>query len=94
MKTCLRVQDRSKWGKVVNLVGSVTGKDKKSFESSFEETDSEGKADNARKLKEASMNVVVRFEGADGVKRVDPLKLTKIIRTQVGEVKYARVLRD
>lgn len=44
--------------------------------------------------KEISLNVVVRFEGEGGVKKIEPLKLTKIIRAQVGEVKYARVLED
>jgi len=39
-------------------------------------------------------NVVVRFEGEGGVKKMDPLKLTKIIREKVGEVKYARILGD
>lgn len=38
------------------------------------------------------LNVVVRFKGK--LKKVDPLKLTKIIRGQVGEVKYVRVLGD
>lgn len=57
-------------------------KRKKQNESSFEGTDSEGKADDAKKLKEASLNVVIWFEGVDEVKKVDPLKLTKIIRMQ------------
>jgi len=37
---------------------------------------------------------VVRFESEGGVKKMDPLKITKIFRTQVGEVKYAKVLGD
>ena len=36
----------------------------------------------------------MRFDGNEGVKKMDPLKLTKILRGQVGEVKYARVLGD
>lgn len=39
------------------------------------------------------LNVVVRFMGEGGVKEVDPLKLTKIIREQVGEVKRERFRR-
>lgn len=39
-----------------------------------------------------SFNVVVRFEGEGGVKKIDPLKLTKIIRAQGCEVKFVRVL--
>ena len=37
--------------------------------------------------------MVVRFEEG-GVKKLDPLKLTQIIRRQVGEVRHARVLED
>lgn len=40
-----------------------------------------------------NFRVVVRFEG-DGVKNVDPIKLTNIIKKQVGEVRYAGVLND
>ncbi|TDH16307.1 hypothetical protein EPR50_G00018610 [Perca flavescens] len=42
---------------------------------------------------EEKWNVVVRFE-EPGVKSLDPFKLTKIIKNQVGEVKYARILND
>lgn len=45
------------------------------------------------KESEEKWNVVVRFE-EPGVKSLDPLKLTKIIKNQVGEVKYARILND
>ena len=44
--------------------------------------------------KKESLNVVVRFDGEGGVKKMDPLTITKIIRTQVGEGKYAKVLGD
>lgn len=36
---------------------------------------------------------MVRFEGEEEVKKIDPQKINKI-RAQIGEVKYARVLRD
>ena len=29
-----------------------------------------------------------------GVNKLEPLKLTKIMRAQVGEIKYVRVLKD
>ncbi len=29
-----------------------------------------------------------------GIKKTDPIKLTKIIKGQIGEVKYARILGD
>jgi len=45
------------------------------------------------KESEEKWTVVVRFE-EPGVKGLDPLKLTKIIKNQVGEVKYARILND
>ena len=53
------------------------------------------KAKRIRGVKESEekWNAVVRFE-EPGVKSLDPLKLTKIIKNQVGEVKYARVLND
>ncbi len=35
-----------------------------------------------------------RFEGEGGIKKIDPIKLTKIIKEQIGEVKYARILGD
>ena len=38
--------------------------------------------------------VVVRFEGVSGVKAMDPLKLTKILKNQVGAVNNAKVLDD
>lgn len=42
---------------------------------------------------EEKWNVVVRFV-EPGVKSLDLLKLTKIIKKQVGEVKYARIIND
>lgn len=51
------------------------------------------KAKRSKEVKESGekWNVVVRFE-EPGVKSVDPIKLMKIIKNQVGEVKYARIL--
>ena len=45
------------------------------------------KAKRLREEKEEKWNVVVRFEDG-GVKNMDRIKLTKIIKSQVGEVKY------
>ncbi|XP_041927035.1 uncharacterized protein LOC121690512 [Alosa sapidissima] len=45
------------------------------------------------KEKEEKWNVV-RFDEDGGVKSIDPINLTKIIKNQVGEVKYARILSD
>jgi len=67
---------------------------KKEYKDSVEDTESEGQEDEERNRKKGNFNIVVRFEGEGGVKKMDPLKITKIIRTQVGEVKYAIVLRD
>lgn len=39
------------------------------------------------------MNVILKFE-EKGVKRIDPFKLPRVLRAQVGEIKYAKVLRD
>lgn len=44
-------------------------------------------------VSEEKWNVVVRFV-EPGVRSLDPLKLTKIIKKQVGKVKYARILND
>lgn len=38
--------------------------------------------------------MVVRFEGGDGAKKIGPVKQTKVLREQVGEIKFARVLDD
>ncbi|XP_045913420.1 uncharacterized protein LOC123975742 [Micropterus dolomieu] len=54
----------------------------------------ESEEDEGKEPKIRLLNVVVRFEGEGGVKKMDPLKLTKIIREKVGEVKYARILGD
>lgn len=35
--------------------------------------------------KVVSLNVVTRFEGEGGVKKIDLLKLTKIVRAQLGK---------
>lgn len=47
-----------------------------------------------RSESESQFNVVVRFSGEGGAKHLDPLKLTKIIKNQVGDVRFARVLND
>lgn len=57
-------------------------------------TDSEEGEGGQKASQDKQVNMVVRFEGEGGVKKIDPLKLTKIIRGQVGEVKYAKVLAD
>ena len=69
-------------------------KRKKEDKDSLEGTESEGQGEEAKSGRKGSLNVVVRFEGEGGVKKMDPLKITKIIRAQVGEVKYAKVLGD
>lgn len=64
-------------------------KRKKRSEGSTEGTDSEGNEEGTN----PSMNVIVRFE-EEGVKKIDPLKLTRALKAQVGEIKYAKILRD
>lgn len=49
---------------------------------------------NEEPVNEGQMNVIVRFEGEGGVRYLDPLKLAKIIKNQVGELSFARVLND
>lgn len=66
-------------------------KRKKEDKDSVEGTESEGQGDQVKNGKKEALNVVVRFEGEGGVKKMDPIKITKIIRAQVGEVKYAKV---
>lgn len=66
-------------------------KKKKTHKDSLGGTDGEGWEDNAKSPKTGSLEVVVRFEGEGGVKEMEPLQLTKIIRAKVGEVKYVRV---
>lgn len=67
-------------------------KRKKKTDSSSGGTESEEEI--GREKREGIPNVVVRFEGEDGVKKLSPLKLTKIVRDCIGEVKYVRVLGD
>lgn len=69
-------------------------KRKKNDKESLESTESEGQGEEVNSGKKESLNVVVRFDGEGGIKKMDPLTITKIIRTQVGEVKYAKVLGD
>lgn len=69
-------------------------KRKKQEENSLEGSENESQEGMSGRKKTEMYNVVIRFEGEEGVKRMDPLKMTKIIKTQVGEIKYARVLRD
>lgn len=57
--------------------------------STVEGSDSEGKGEGAN----LTTNVILRFE-EEGVKRIDLLKLPRVLRAQVGEIKYAKVLRD
>lgn len=83
------------WEEVVrgNRIGKVSRPKCKQRPSSGR-TKSEGREGEEKEPKGGLMNVVVRFEGEEGVKKIDPLKLSKVIRRQVGEVKYARVLGD
>ena len=74
--------------------GESGRKRKKEDKDSVEDTESEGQGDEERNRKKGDFNVVVRYEGEGGVKKMDLLKITQIIRTQVGEVKYAKVLGD
>lgn len=69
-------------------------KRKKNDSDSLGGTESEGREVEVNDLRTEMFNVVVRFEGEGGVKKTDPLKLTKIIKAQIGEVKYAKVLGD
>ena len=69
-------------------------KRKKEDKDRLEGTESEGQGEEAKSGRKGSLNVVVRFEGEGGVKKMDPLKITKIIRAQVGEFKYAKVFGD
>lgn len=69
-------------------------KRKKNDSDSLGGTGSEGREVEVNDLRSELFNVVVRFEGEGGVKKTDPLKLTKIIKARIGELKYARVLGD
>lgn len=69
-------------------------KRKKKHASSIGDSESDGSGKMGKIVKEGILNVVVRFEGEGGIKKIDPIKLTKIIKNQIGEVKYARVLGD
>lgn len=61
------------------------GKRKKRYNasSSSGRTESEGREEEERIPKEKLLNVVSRFQGEEGVKKVDPLKLTKIISWRI-----------
>lgn len=85
-KNVLRRRSGEPWEHGV-VPGRAAVKERKSNTGGSESEDKEPE-------KEIWLNVVVRFEGEGGVKKIEPLKLTKIIRAQVGEVKYARVLED
>lgn len=61
---------------------------------SLSETENEGGESERKNPKAGVLSVVLRFEGEGGVKKTDPLKLTKIIRGQIGEVNHAKVLGD
>ena len=78
--------------------GRASGiKRKKEDKDSLEGTESQGQGEEAKSGRKGSLNVVVRFEGEGGVKKMDPLKITKKKpkkRARVGEVKYAKVLGD
>lgn len=64
-------------------------KRKKRSEGSSEGSDSEGKGEGAN----LTMNAILRFE-EEGIKRMDLLKLPRVLRAQEGEIKYAKLLRD
>lgn len=55
---------------------------------------SEGSEEREKIMKEGIINVVSRFEGEGGIKKADPIKLPKIIKGQIVDVKYARILGD
>lgn len=61
---------------------------------SLGETESEEREEEGEDPKARPLNAVIRFEGEGGVKKMDPLKPTKSIRAQIGEVKYAWILGD
>ncbi len=85
----------SEWERVVRGRKDRRKRKKKDGDSgSAGGTESEGREDERKGMKVGLLNVVVRFEEEGEVKKVDPLKLTKIIRGQIGEVKYARENRN
>lgn len=86
----------SEWKKMGKGGEGGSRKRKKQDKDSQGGTDSGEREEKANNPKTGSLFVVVvRFEGGGGVKKMDPLKhKKKIIRAQVGEVKYARVLGD
>lgn len=81
-------------GSRTKKLANVRRKRKKNYSDSLGGTESEGREVEVNNLRSELFNVVVRFEGEGGVKKTDPLKLTNIIKAQIGEVKYARVLGD
>lgn len=56
-------------------------------------TNSEGKSDNTG-VEEDEFKVVLRFNEEKGVQGMSPVKVTTILKNQVGEVRMAKVLRD
>ncbi len=48
-------------------------KRKKKETSSIEETESEGSEEREKRMREGTMNVVVRFEAEGGIKKIDPI---------------------
>ncbi|XP_067275529.1 uncharacterized protein [Pseudorasbora parva] len=89
-----RESDWEEVGRVRRDKKAVSRKRKKKGDACSNGTESEEREDERKDPKSMLFNVVVRFEGEGGVKRIDPIKLTKIIKEQVGEVKYARILGD
>lgn len=88
-------EGNSEWKKMGKGGEGGSRKRKKQDKDSQGGTDNGGREEKANNPKTGSLFVVVvRFEGGGGVKKMDPLKLKKIIRAQVGEVKYARVPGD
>lgn len=72
----------------------VRARSKREDKSSQRGSDSDRREREAMNPVPGILHVVVRFEGEGVAKNMDPLKLTKIMRAQVGEIKYVRVLKD
>lgn len=81
----------NEWESVGKGKNAKSRKRKKKETSSIEESESE---EREKRRRQEIMNVVVRFEGDGGLKKIDPIKLTKILKGKIGEVKYARILGD
>ncbi|XP_014891407.1 uncharacterized protein LOC106949576 isoform X3 [Poecilia latipinna] len=69
-------------------------KRKKGNEESTEDTDNEGTEEGKEAPKRPNLNIIIRFDEGDGVKKIDPLKLTKALKAHIGEIKHAKILRD